>query len=190
MEVIALPLAGLRLIKPKVFTDDRGFFFESYRKDVLLRAGIDVEFVQDNHSRSSEGTVRGLHFQRPSAKGPGQAKLVRCARGKIFDVAVDIRPDSPTFGQWHAEVLDGHTHTQLFIPVGFAHGFAVLSEEGADVIYKVSSPYDAETETGFAWNDPDVGVAWPVKSPVLSKRDTTAPSFAELRASLLKEQGR
>lgn len=184
MEIVSLPLAGLKLIKPRVFTDDRGFFFEAYRKDVLAKAGVDVEFVQDNHSRSSEGTVRGLHFQKASPNGPGQAKLVRCARGKIFDVAVDIRPDSPTFGQWHAEVLDAHTHTMLFIPVGFAHGFAVLSEEGADVIYKCSSVYDGATEAGFAWNDPDVGVAWPVKSPVLSKRDMTAPSFAQLKKEL------
>jgi dTDP-4-dehydrorhamnose 3,5-epimerase len=186
MEILDLPLAGLKLVKPRVFNDDRGFFLESYRKDALAKGGIDVEFVQDNHSRSSEGTLRGLHFQRASSSGPGQAKLVRVVRGKIFDVAVDIRPDSSTFGKWHAEVLDAHAHHQLFVPTGFAHGFCVLSEEGADVLYKVSSFYDGATESGFAWNDPDVGVAWPVKNPTLSKRDMTAPSFA----TLAKELGR
>ncbi len=185
MEILDLPLAGLKLVKPRVFTDDRGFFLESYRKDALAKGGIDVEFVQDNHSSSSEGTLRGLHFQKATPGGsPGQAKLVRVVRGKIFDVAVDIRPDSSTFGKWHAEVLDAHGHHQLFVPVGFAHGFCVLSEEGADVLYKVSSFYDGATESGFAWNDPDVGVAWPVKNPTLSKRDVSAPSFAALRKEL------
>ena len=182
MENVDLPLAGLKLVKPKVFADDRGFFLESYRKDLLAKAGIDVEFVQDNHSRSADGTVRGLHFQ----KGKGQAKLVRVVRGKVFDVAVDIRPDSPTFGKWHGEVLDEHTNTSLFIPTGFAHGFCVLSEQGADFLYKVSSYYDGTTETGFAWDDPEVGVAWPVKNPVLSKRDQSAQSFAALKKELLR----
>jgi dTDP-4-dehydrorhamnose 3,5-epimerase len=175
MQVIDLPLAGLKLLTPKIFKDERGFFFESWRRDV-----IDVDFVQDNQSRSGEGTVRGLHFQ----KGKGQAKLVRVVRGKVFDVAVDIRPDSPTFGKWHAETLDAHTQTAVFIPAGFAHGFCVLSEHGADVLYTVSAYYDPATETGFTWNDPDVGVAWPVKQPVLAKRDQTARSFAALRREL------
>jgi dTDP-4-dehydrorhamnose 3,5-epimerase len=181
MEILDLPLAGLKLIKPKVFADDRGFFLESYRKDVLARAGVDVDFMQDNHSRSARNTIRGLHLQRASKKGPGQAKLIRVVNGKIFDVAVDIRPDSPTFGKWHAEVLDEHNHHELYVPVGFAHGFCVLSES-ADVLYKVSSVYDAETETGFAFDDAEVGVAWPVKrgDALLSRRDETAKSFRAL----------
>lgn len=187
MEVIDLPLAGLKLIKPRVFHDDRGFFLESYRKDLLARHGVDVEFVQDNHSRSTKNTVRGLHLQRASAKGPGQAKLIRVVTGKIFDVAVDIRPDSPTRGRWHAEVLDEQNHHQLYVPVGFAHGFCVLSET-ADVVYKVSSVYDAETETGFVFDDPDVGVAWPVPrgEARLSKRDETAMTFQALMQELAR----
>jgi len=175
MEIIDLPLAGLKLVKPKIFRDERGFFLESYKKGVP----VDVEFVQDNHSRSTRNTVRGLHFQRASQKGPGQAKLVRVVTGKIFDVAVDIRRDSPTFGKWHAEVLDEHSQHQLYIPVGFAHGFAVLSET-ADVLYKVSSLYDAETESGFVYDDAQVGVAWPLArtDALLSKRDLEAKSFA------------
>lgn len=185
MELIDLPLAGLKLIKPRVFHDDRGFFLESYRKDLLARHGIDVEFVQDNHSRSTKNTVRGLHLQRASAKGPGQAKLIRVVTGRIFDVAVDVRPESPTRGRWHAEVLDEQNHHQLYVPVGFAHGFCVLSET-ADVVYKVSSVYDADTETGFVFDDPDVGVAWPVQrgEALLSKRDETAMTFQALMQEL------
>jgi dTDP-4-dehydrorhamnose 3,5-epimerase len=175
MDVVDLPLAGLKLIKPKVFADDRGFFLESYRKDLLAEVGVAVEFVQDNHSRSIRHTIRGLHFQRASARSPGQAKLVGVAAGTIFDVAVDLRRRSPTFGRWHGEILDDQSHGQLFIPVGFAHGFCVLSES-ADVLYKVTSIYDAPTEAGFAFDDPDVGVAWPVGrgTALLSKRDETA----------------
>ena len=181
MEVIELPLAGLRVLKPKVLRDERGFFLESYRRDVLLKHGVDVEFVQDNHSRSTQHTVRGLHFQRASAKGPGQAKLLRVVSGRIFDVAVDIRPGSPTFGKWHAEILDSDDHHQLYVPVGFAHGFCVLSDV-ADVLYKVSSVYDPETEAGFAFDDPAIAVAWPAKrgEAVLSKRDIEARAFSDV----------
>jgi dTDP-4-dehydrorhamnose 3,5-epimerase len=181
MEVVDLPLPGLKLIKPKVFADDRGFFLESFRKDLLVKAGVDVEFVQDNHSRSVRHTIRGLHFQRASAQSPGQAKLVRVASGTIFDVAVDMRPASPSYGKWHAEILDDQTLTQFFVPVGFAHGFCVLSER-ADVIYKVTGYYDAATEAGFAFDDPDVAVAWPIKrgTALLSRRDETAGLFRDL----------
>jgi dTDP-4-dehydrorhamnose 3,5-epimerase len=181
MNVLDLPLSGLKLIRPKVFSDDRGFFLESFRVDSLSAADVPVDFVQDNHSRSVKNTVRGLHFQRPSAESPGQAKLVRVAAGRIFDVAVDIRSGSPTFGQWHAEILDDETHAQLFIPIGFAHGFCVLSEM-ADVLYKVTSAYNPATETGFAFDDPDVGVRWPVDRAraLLSRRDIDAKSFAEI----------
>ena len=157
MEIVDLPFAGLKLVRPRVFPDDRGFFVETFRKDVLARAGIDVEFVQDNHSRSARHTVRGLHFQRPSGRSPGQAKLVRVAAGRILDVVVDMRREQPTFGRWHAQLLDDQAHAQLFVPIGFAHGFCVLSDH-ADVVYKVSSVYDAATEAGFAFDDPDVGV--------------------------------
>src|SRR5689334_2314325 len=138
MEVVPLSLQGLLLVKPRVFTDERGFFVESWQAERYRQHGLDVSFVQDNHSRSTKGTIRGLHFQR----APGQAKLLRVARGAIFDVAVDIRKDSPTFGKWEGVHLDDANQHQLFVPVGFAHGFAVLSDV-ADVLYKVSTPYDA-----------------------------------------------
>jgi len=177
---VDLPFAGLKLLRPRVFPDDRGFFVETFRKDLLARAGLDVEFVQDNHSRSARHTVRGLHFQRPSARSPGQAKLVRAAAGRILDVVVDMRRDQPTFGRWHAQVLDDETHAQLFVPIGFAHGFCVLSDH-ADVVYKVSAVYDAATEAGFAFDDPDVGVDWPINREVavLSKRDIAAGRFRD-----------
>jgi dTDP-4-dehydrorhamnose 3,5-epimerase len=175
VNVERLPLEGLIAITPRVLTDGRGFFLESYRESLYADAGIDVRFVQDNHSRSVRGTLRGLHFQRT----PGQAKLVRVVTGRIWDVAVDIRPSSPTFGQWYGMELDAEQHKQLFVPVGFAHGFCVLSDV-ADVLYKVSNPYDAATESGFAWNDPEVGVAWPITDPILSARDTSAPPLREV----------
>ncbi len=175
MEATKLSLDGLLLLKPKVFRDDRGFFVETYAEARYRAAGIDVTFVQDNHSRSSHGTIRGLHFQT----SPGQAKLLRVATGRIFDVAVDIRPGSKTFGRWEGVYLDAESHHQLYVPIGFAHGFCVVSET-ADVIYKVSSPYDPKTESGFLWNDPAVGVEWPVESPVLSQRDALAKPLADV----------
>ena len=181
MDVVDLPLKGVKLVKPKVLADERGFFLESYRKDVLARHGVDVDFVQDKHSRSSKNTVRGLHFQWARAQGPGQAKLLRVVSGRIFDVVVDIRKGSPTFGKWHAEILDAADHHQLFVPVGFAHGFCVMSDV-ADVLYKVSSVYDAATESGFSFDDPSVGVEWPVKrgEALISNRDRDAKSMADI----------
>ena len=181
MDVVALPLEGLKLIRPKVFRDPRGFFLESFREDVLAAAGLRTDFVQDNHSRSVKNTVRGLHFQRASDRSPGQAKLVRVATGRIFDVAVDLRRGSPTFGKWHGEILDDEQHTQLFVPIGFAHGFCVLSDV-ADVLYKVTSIYDPATETGFAFDDPEVGVDWPVtrERALLSARDIAAKALREI----------
>jgi len=163
-------LDGLVLVKPDVFGDERGFFLETFSAEPWRELGIETPFVQHNHSRSNFGTVRGLHFQTT----PGQAKLMRCARGGIFDVAVDLRKGSPTFGDWEAHVLDDQDHHQLFVPVGFAHGFCVLSEQ-ADVAYLVSSPYDPATESGIAWDDPKVGIEWPVPDPTLSDRDHDAP---------------
>jgi dTDP-4-dehydrorhamnose 3,5-epimerase len=176
MEVEALDLAGLLLLKPRVFKDDRGFFAETYSAPRYRDAGISETFVQDNHSRSQRGTLRGLHYQ----SSPGQAKLLRVCRGRIFDVAVDIRPDSPTFGRWRGVYLDDENHHQLFVPVGFAHGFCVVSDV-ADVAYKVSSVYDPKTESGLAWNDRDIGVEWPISEPTLSARDQNAESLASFR---------
>lgn len=152
---------------------------ETYRRDRWSELGIDVEFVQHNHSRSVQGTLRGLHFQTE----PGQAKLVRCPRGRIFDVAVDLRTGSATFGEWEGYELDDERHRQLFVPAGFGHGFAVLSEE-ADVSYLLSSTYDPATESGIAWDDPEVGVEWPVDEPLLSERDKAAPRLSEVVETL------
>ncbi len=174
MRVRPTPLAGLLLVETDAFADERGFFLEAFSHPQFAAAGISVEFVQDNHSRSVRDTLRGLHYQ----VGPGQAKLVRVARGRVWDVAVDIRPESPTFGRWEAFELDDVAHRQLYVPVGFAHGFCVLSEV-ADVCYKVSSVYDPELERGLAWDDPAIGITWPVAAPLLSARDRRNPLLAE-----------
>jgi dTDP-4-dehydrorhamnose 3,5-epimerase len=172
-------LDGLVLVEPQVHGDSRGFFLETYARDEWKALGVDADFVQQNHSRSSHGTLRGLHFQT----SPGQAKLLRCARGEILDVAVDLRKDSPTFGEWEGHVLDDEGGRQLYVPIGFAHGFVVLSEV-ADVCYQVSSLYDPATEAGIAWDDPEVGVDWQVDEPLLSERDKTAPRLSEIADSL------
>ena len=172
-------LDGLVLVEPQVHGDERGFFVETYSKDAWAGLGVDAEFVQHNHSRSSQGTLRGLHFQT----SPGQAKLLRCARGRVLDVAVDLRRESSTYGQWEGHVLDDERHHQLFVPIGFAHGFVVLSDV-ADVAYLVSSVYDPATEAGIAWDDPAIGVDWQVPEPLLSGRDKEAPTLAEIADSL------
>jgi dTDP-4-dehydrorhamnose 3,5-epimerase len=172
-------IEGLTLVEPQVHGDSRGFFVETYAVEEWRELGVDAEFVQQNHSRSSRGTLRGLHFQT----SPGQAKLLRCARGEILDVVVDLRKDSVTYGQWEAHVLDDEKHRQLFVPIGFAHGFVVLSEV-ADVCYQVSSLYDPATEMGIAWDDPEIGVDWQVADPLLSGRDKTAPHLAEIADQL------
>jgi dTDP-4-dehydrorhamnose 3,5-epimerase len=177
----ALPtrLDGVVLVEPEVFGDERGFLLETYSAPRWRELGIDVAFVQDNHSRSGAGILRGLHFQTR----PGQAKLVRCLRGRIWDVAVDLRRESATYGQWEGYQLDDETHRQLFVPVGFAHGFCVLSEI-ADVAYKLSSLYEGATEAGVAWDDPDLAIDWPIADPRLSERDRTAPRLAEIADEL------
>jgi dTDP-4-dehydrorhamnose 3,5-epimerase len=172
-------LDGLVLIEPQVHGDERGFLVEAFRADGWRELGIEVEFVQENHSRSGRDILRGLHFQTE----PGQAKLVRCLRGAIWDVAVDLRRDSPTYGRWEGYELDDERHRQLFVPVGFAHGFCVLSQV-ADVAYKLSSVYEPATEAGIAWDDPDVGVEWPISDPILSERDRAGPRLAEVADSL------
>lgn len=165
-------LDGLVLIEPDVNGDERGFLVETFREADLAEIGVGVRFVQDNHSRSRGRVLRGIHLQR------GQAKLVRCPRGRIWDVAVDLRPESPTFRRWEAYELDGERHHQLFIPAGFGHGFCLLSDE-ADVLYRLSSYYDPELETGVAWDDPEIGIEWPISDPVLSERDRNAPRLAQ-----------
>ncbi|HET7510336.1 MAG TPA: dTDP-4-dehydrorhamnose 3,5-epimerase [Solirubrobacterales bacterium] len=178
-ERLETKLEGVALIAPQVIGDERGFFVETYSRERWRELGVDVEFVQHNHSRSSMATLRGIHFQTE----PGQAKLVRCVRGEIIDVAVDLRRGSPTYGQWEMHLLDDVDHHQFFVPVGFGHGFAVLSEV-ADVAYQVSSYYDPATEAGIAWDDPDVGVEWELEKPLLSERDKNAPKLAEVADSL------
>jgi dTDP-4-dehydrorhamnose 3,5-epimerase len=172
-------LDGVVLIEPEVHGDERGFLVETFRDDGWRALGVELDFVQENHSRSSRHILRGLHFQT----APGQAKLVRCLRGRIWDVAVDLRRSSPTYGRWEGYELDDERHRQLYLPVGFAHGFCVLSEQ-ADFAYKLSSYYDPATEAGIAWDDPEVGVEWPISAPMLSERDSSAPSLAEIADSL------
>jgi dTDP-4-dehydrorhamnose 3,5-epimerase len=176
METEDLPIAGAKLLRPRVFRDARGFFFESYSAPRYRAAGMPEVWVQDNHSCSVQNTLRGLHYQST----PGQAKLVRVTRGRIFDVLVDIRPGSPTFGKWHGLYVDAEEHAQVYIPVGLAHGFCVLSDV-AEVQYKVSTPYDGATECAIRWNDPQIGVEWPVKEPILSARDQASESFAAFK---------
>jgi dTDP-4-dehydrorhamnose 3,5-epimerase len=180
MKVFPGGLDGLVVIEPDVFGDERGFFLEPYNAPRYKAAGIDVDFVQDNHSSSTKNVLRGIHFQTK----PGQAKLLRCGRGRIWDVAVDIRPRSPSFGKWWGIELDAKSHRQLFIPVGFAHGFCVLSEE-AEVLYKCSNVYDPATESGIAWDDPQIAIAWPVSTPVVSSRDRGNQSFEQYQKTLV-----
>lgn len=182
MQRIPTRLEGPVLIEPRVFADDRGFFAETFRANVLAEQfGIAEPFVQDNHSRSTRGVVRGMHFQI----GAGASKLVRCGRGAIFDVVVDLRVGSPTYGEWEGVELDEERMRVLYVPVGFAHGFCVLSEV-ADVFYKQSGYYAAETERGISYRDPDVAVAWPLglKELVPSARDVDAPSLADIAGEL------
>jgi dTDP-4-dehydrorhamnose 3,5-epimerase len=170
----------LQLIKLKRHGDHRGFFSETYSRNKYSKLGIDVEFVQDNHSLSREvGTLRGLHFQAPLH---AQAKLVRCGRGAIFDVAVDIRRGSPTYGQWKGFELTAQNGEQLYIPVGFAHGFVTL-EPDSEIVYKCSDYYAPETEGSVLWNDPDIGIDWPtVAEPILSDKDAVAPLLSDLES--------
>jgi dTDP-4-dehydrorhamnose 3,5-epimerase len=174
-------LAGLVLLSPDVHGDERGFFVETWRADRWPEAGADAQFVQDNQSRSRRGTVRGMHFQSQ----PGQAKLLRVARGAVFDVVVDVRSGSPTFGEWEGFELDDRGARQLFVPVGFAHGFQVTSDV-ADVAYRVSSYYEPATESGFAVDDPDVAIRWPLPRSdwIMSERDAAAPSLAAVAAEI------
>ena len=177
MRLIETALSGVAILEPQVHRDPRGYFVEVYRADRLASLGIDVRFVQDNQSRSERGTLRGLHWQwrRP------QAKLIRVVTGEIFDVAVDIRRGSPTFGRWVGATLSAENFRQMFVPEGFAHGFCVTSDV-ADVEYKCSDVYDAGGEAGLAWNDPEVSIAWPCQHPLLSERDRNHPTLSACQA--------
>ena len=177
MEVVPTRLEGPILLQPTIHRDKRGFFIETYRREGLAELGVDDEWVQDNHSRSSRGIVRGMHFQ------PGMAKLIRCSRGAIVDVLVDIRKGSPTFGEWESFTLDDENLRQLYCPDGFAHGFCVTSEI-ADVVYKCSAYYDPSIESGFAYDDPEVGIEWPDVELLPSERDAGAPRLREMESDL------
>ncbi|MHB8491900.1 MAG: dTDP-4-dehydrorhamnose 3,5-epimerase [Solirubrobacteraceae bacterium] len=181
MERLSSRLDGPVLIAPSVLADERGFFCETYRRSELAELGIDEEMIQDNHSRSSAGVVRGMHFQ----VGAGVAKLVRCGRGEIFDVVVDLRRSSPTYGEWEGFQLSEENMRVLYCPVGFAHGFCVVSDL-ADVLYKQSAYYSAELERGIAFDDPDIGIEWPLPPErlIVSTRDGHAPRLAEIADSL------
>jgi dTDP-4-dehydrorhamnose 3,5-epimerase len=181
MQRLPTRLDGLVLLAPAVHGDERGFFQETFREDAWSAEGVDTSFVQDNHSRSKRATVRGIHFQTH----PGQGKLVRCARGAVWDVVVDLRRGSATFGEWEAfELDDVHGH-QLWIPVGFGHGFCVLSDV-ADFVYKCTAYYDAQTEAGIRFDDPEVGIEWPLPAEELlySQRDRDAPLLSAIAGSL------
>lgn len=177
MNVEQTALPGVLVLEPRVFGDDRGFFFESWNDRTFTDAvGAQVTFVQDNHSRSATGVVRGLHYQLPPS---AQGKLVRCGRGAVWDVAVDIRTGSATFGQWVAAELSADNHRQLWIPPGFAHGFVALTDT-ADLLYKASGFYDPDTDRSIAWDDPDIGIDWPLQgAPILSDKDAAAPRLAD-----------
>jgi dTDP-4-dehydrorhamnose 3,5-epimerase len=179
MERLETRLDGPVLLTPTVHGDERGFFVETYRADEWAAHGVPTEFVQDNHSRSRRGIVRGIHFQ----SDPGQGKLVRVARGQVYDVVVDLRRASPTFGEWEGHVLDDEQSRQLYVPVGFGHGFCVLTDV-ADFVYKCTSYYDAATEAGFRFDDPDVGIEWPEIELLYSERDRSAPRLAEIAGAL------
>ena len=166
-----LIITDVILVEPKVFPDERGFLLESFKESTFKENGITTKFVQDNYSHSIKGFLRGLHYQKnPKA----QAKLVTAIRGEIFDVAVDIRKDSPTYRKWVGEILSDQNHKSLYVPEGFAHGFLCLSDE-ADVVYKVNEEYSAENDRGMLWNDPAVGVKWPVDNPIISEKDKQQP---------------
>ena len=176
MNFIETPIPEVLLIEPRVFSDERGFFMESYQKKLFREAGINIDFVQDNHSRSQRGTLRGLHYQIKQTQG----KLVRVVVGEIFDVAVDLRKNSPTYGEWSGDYLSATNKRMLWVPPGFAHGFYVTSTE-AEVLYKASDYYAPQWERTIVWNDPDIDINWPIKDthPILSPKDAVGKRFSE-----------
>lgn len=177
MEVSDLSLPGLKLIQLKIFRDDRGFFMERYQRERFKAHGIPQEMIQDNHSRSKPGVIRGLHYQH----SPSQGKLVGVLRGRILDVVVDLRRESPTFGKWESVELDDQNGRLLWVPPGFAHGFCVTSLEDADVFYKVDAVYSPSTEGGIRYDDPDLRISWPVSDPAVSAKDRVLSSWQDYR---------
>lgn len=175
MNVVTTELAGLLLIEPKVYGDARGFFVETWARERYAQAGVVGDFVQDNMSRSRRGALRGMHLQNPH----GQGKLVSVVEGEVFDVAIDVRVGSPTFGRWAGFTLSAENHRQLWVPPGFAHGFCVTSES-ALFVYKCTDVYHPEAELGVLWNDPEIGVQWPVSEPVLSDKDARYPRLSQI----------
>ena len=183
LKFTAADLPGVTIIEPEIFADERGYLMETYKRSEFVAAGLAVEFVQENHSRSVRGTLRGLHLQcEPKA----QAKLIRVIEGAVFDVVADVRRDSPTFGQWASFILSAENRRLLFVPAGYAHGFCVTSAE-AQVVYKMTAEYAPELERGVRWDDPVLAISWPVSSPRLSPRDTRWPALSE---HVGDEQGR
>jgi dTDP-4-dehydrorhamnose 3,5-epimerase len=174
LNVIQTSLPGVVIIEPRVFTDDRGFFLETYNAARFREAGLPETFPQDNHSRSKAGVLRGLHYQEPDPQG----KLVRCTRGAIYDVAVDIRVGSPTFAKWVGVELTAANQRLLWVPPGFAHGFCAL-EDDTDVLYKVTTLYDGKNDRSIVWNDPAIGIQWPVSEPLLAPKDANAPRLGD-----------
>lgn len=183
MKVIETKLQGCLIIHPDVHGDNRGFFLETYQEERYVEYGIKYKFVQDNRSRSSFGVLRGLHFQKTRPQG----KLVSITRGEVFDVAVDLRPESKTFGEYVGVVLSEENNTQLFVPPGFAHGFCVLSEL-ADFSYKCTDYYSPSDEGGIIWNDPIINIEWPIKDPNLSEKDRLLPTFDDVKCNILGEK--
>ena len=175
MRIVAQPFEGIMVLEPDRFTDSRGFFLESFEKERYRKLGITEDFVQDNHSRSMKDVLRGLHF----TKHKPQSQIVTIIRGRVFDVVVDIRKGSPTFGKWHGVELSDEGPRQIYMAHGFAHGFCVLSEH-ADLHYKVSQAYDRSDDGGLGWNDSDIGIVWPVCKPVISDRDRSHPPFRDI----------
>ena len=175
MKVVQTKLPGVLVFEPQAFDDDRGWFLETWSRKRYEQAGVAGEFVQDNVSFSTKGILRGLHFQYPQPQG----KLIQVLSGEVFDVAIDIRVGSPTFGQWVSEKLSGENHKQLYIPQGFAHGFCVLSET-AVFSYKCTDYYNSSTEGGIVWNDPQIGIDWPVSEPILSAKDVECPLLKDI----------
>ena len=179
MKVVETPIPGLVIVEPRVFGDERGFFLETFNAARFAESGLPSAFVQDNHSRSARGVLRGLHYQRRNPQG----KLVSVVRGEVWDVAVDIRDGSPTFGKWFGMSLSESRRQLLWIPPGFAHGFCVLSES-ADFLYKCTALYDPEDDRGIRWDDPAIGIDWPLANPTLSAKDRALPTLAEAKDAL------
>ncbi len=184
MKFTPLAIRDVILIEPKVFEDTRGFFMEAYNRPRFAEHGIQADFVQTNHSKSVKNTLRGLHYQI----GKPQSKLVRVVRGEVFDVVVDIRFGSPTYGKWVGEILSAENKKEIYVPIGFAHGFCVLSDE-ADFIYACTNIYYPQGERGIIWNDPDIGIQWPASEPMLSEKDKRNTAFAEIERDFIYKEG-